>query len=116
MSAWPQVANTLLGLWLMAAPGVLGYDEPAATNDYISGPIVASLAFIAVWDTTRFLGRANLVIAAWLVVAPAVLGYGTTEAFNSLVVGLLIALMAAIGGSVAASYGGGWPVLWREQR
>ena len=100
----------------MASPGLLGYDDPAATNDYICGPLVASFAFIAAWDVTRFIGRANLAVGGWLVLAPWILGYGETEAVNSLVVGLLICGLAAIGGRVQTNYGGGWPAIWSGLR
>lgn len=107
-SAWPQLLNTALGLWLLAAPAALGYDDPAATNDQIVGPVAATFAFVAVWETTRSVGRLNAVIGVWLLASPLVLGYGAIEAVNSIVVGLAMLAFALISGDVSRSYGGGW--------
>ncbi len=106
-----RFAAAALGLWLMAAPSILGYDDPARMNDHVVGPIVASFAFIAVWEVMRGVGRVNLVLAAWLLVAPWVLGYEITAAVNSTVVALCLLLLASVGGSVTQSFGGGWASL-----
>lgn len=59
------LVNVALGLWLMAAPAVLAYGGAAATSDRIAGPIIASIAAVAVWDATRVVGRANALLGAW---------------------------------------------------
>jgi hypothetical protein len=111
---WAQVVSALLGVWLMAAPAALGYGDPARTNDRIVGPIVASLAVVAIWEVTRGLRWVNVVCAAWLLVAPWVLGEGTTAAVNSVAVGSLLLALAFVGGSRRQRFGGGWASLWRE--
>lgn len=72
--------NLLVGLWLMAAPWVLGYVEvPAALwNDRIVGGAVIILAGIRVLNPTRFtfLSWLNLILGLWLLAAPFVLRYG----------------------------------------
>ena len=67
---WPRIVNIALGLWLMVAPSVLDYGDPAAANDRIVGPIAAALAVIAVWEATRPLRWVNVVLGLWLVIAP----------------------------------------------
>lgn len=106
-----QLAGTALGLWLMAAPSILGYGDPARMNDRVVGPLVASFAFIAVWEVTRGVRRANLVLAAWLLVAPWALGYEIAATVNSTIVALCLLLLASMGGSVTQSFGGGWTSL-----
>jgi hypothetical protein len=106
-----QAACAVVGLWLMAAPTVLGYGDPARTTDRIVGPLVASIACIAMWEVVRDLRRANLLAAVWLLVAPWVLGYDVTPAVNSLAAGALLAALARRRGALAQRFGGGWRAL-----
>ncbi len=110
---WAQIINAALGIWLMAAPAVLGYGAPASDNDWIFGPVIATFAIIAWWEATRPVARWNLPLGLWLLLAPWVLGYAATAAIvNSMVVGLLVAVPSTRTGQVKKSYGGGWSVLW----
>lgn len=110
---WPRIVNAVLGIWLMAAPAVLRYGPPASTNDRIVGPIVASLAIIAIWEPTRPLRWINVLLGAWLLLAPWILGYeGSAETMNSLFAGFLIVGFALIRGRIKERYGGGWSYLW----
>ncbi len=54
-------ADILLGLWIAAAPWVLGYRtvEPALYNGVIAGLAVAVLAFIGWLDEQGVFGRAS---------------------------------------------------------
>ncbi|MDP8923989.1 MAG: SPW repeat protein [Chloroflexota bacterium] len=108
---WAQLASTAIGLWLMAAPAVLGYGDPAKRIDHIVGPVAASFAFIAVWEVTRSLRWVNVLLGAWLLVAPWVLGYATTPTVNSMVVGTLLIVLASVRGEVTEQFGGGWSSL-----
>ena len=106
------LVNVVLGLWLMAAPAVLDYGGAAAISDRIVGPIIATLATIAVWDATRVVGRANAVLGAWLLVAP-VLGVPLEALLNSLAVGIAVIAMALLQRPPGQAIGGGWSALWR---
>jgi hypothetical protein len=107
-----QLACVLVGLWLMAAPAILGYGDPARASDRVVGPFVAAVACIAIWAVVRDVRRVNLLAAAWLLVAPWVLGYGLVSAINSIVAGALLATLASRGGRVTQRFGGGWRALW----
>jgi predicted cobalt transporter CbtA len=112
---WAQLIATALGIWLMAAPDVLGHGEPARTNDQIVGPLVATFAFIAVWEVTRGLRWLNAVLGAWLVVAPALLGYPEPRSIiNSVVVGVVVIGLSLVRGAMTERFGGGWRSLWRS--
>jgi SPW repeat len=117
---WARIASFVLGLWLMAAPAVIGYADPARTNDHIVGPVVAGFAFIAIWQLMRPLRWIGLVVGAWLLAAPWILEYGTTPTVNSLVVGLLLAVLTFLGTKTSKRFGGGWMSLLsgetRDQR
>ena len=84
---WARILTAALGIWLMAAPAVLGYDRPASADDRIVGPLAAAFAIVAIWEVTRPLSWMNLLLGLWLIVAPWLLGYGLTATINSTVVG-----------------------------
>ena len=112
---WAQVVNAALGIWLMAAPAVLAYGDPAQTNDRILGPVAATFAIVAWWEATRPVRWVNLPIGLWLILAPWILGYAETAAVvNSVLVGIVLAACATVQGTVEGRYGGGWSVLFRS--
>jgi hypothetical protein len=110
---WPQIINAAIGIWLMAAPALLHYGRPAATNDYIVGPIVSTFACIAIWEATRPLRWVNLPLGLWLIVAPLILGSPQAAAINSVLCGIAIAALSCFGGAVQQRFAGGWSALWR---
>jgi hypothetical protein len=111
---WARLVNAALGLWLMAAPAVLGYGNPAQFNDRIAGPLAVTCAVIAIWGATRPLRRGNLAIGLWLLLAPFVLGYGATApTVNSLAVGAVLAALSFVKGDLENRFDGGWSMLWR---
>jgi hypothetical protein len=110
---WPQTISTAIGIWLMAAPAVLGFGRPASTNAHIIGPLVSTFACIAVWEATRPIRWVNLPLAVWLIAAPLVLGHPQAGAINSVLCGIAIATFSCLGGGVQARFGGGWSAVWR---
>jgi hypothetical protein len=112
---WAQVINAVIGIWLMAAPQVLGYQGAAADNDHIFGPVIATFGIVAIADCTRNVRLFNVPLGAWLLLAPWILGYeSTTSIVNDMVAGLLIMGLALIKGKVNARFGGGWSSLWQS--
>lgn len=112
---WAQVINALLGLWLMLAPAVLGFDKIIADNDHIVGPIIISFAVISWWESTRVVRLYNLPLGAWLLLAPWVLGYNDTMAIvNDMVVGALVIGLSLVKGKIEEKYGGGWSAIWKS--
>jgi hypothetical protein len=113
---WAQIIGAALGLWLMAAPDMLGYGGIAADNDHVVGPLAVSFAVIAIWQVTRPARWLNLFLGAWLVIAPWVLGHERGALINSMITGLLLMAFAAVRGKAEAHrYGGGWSVLWSSR-
>lgn len=112
---WARLANTAVGIWLMAAPAVLGYSGPAAINDRIVGPLAATFAIVAIWEVTRSLRWSNLALGPWLLAAPWLLGgYPAAAMISSLVAGALLALFSLVRGRIRQEYGGGWAAVWRS--
>ena len=107
-----QVAATLVGLWLMFAPWVFGYGDPASANDRIVGPLAACFATIAWWEATRGARWVNLPLGVWLLFAPWVLGYDDPVAIgNDMLAGVVLGNLALVRGRVSNRYGGGWASL-----
>ena len=110
-----HVIAAFIGIWLMVAPAVLGYGDPAQTNDRIIGPVVATFAIVAWWEATRNVRWANIPLGGWMVLAPLILGYGATAPIvNSIAAGLLIVALSFVRGEVKKPYGGGWRSLFRD--
>lgn len=109
---WAHLINTLLGVWLMAAPDVLDYGDPAETADRIVGPLLTTFACIAIWEVTRPCRWITLAGGVWLLVAPWLLGYETRELIHSVMVGAVISGLSLVAGRQNTRFGGGWRVLW----
>jgi SPW repeat len=112
---WPQIVNAAVGIWLMAAPAVLGYGDPAQTSDRIAGPLAAAFAIIAASEITRPVRWVNLPIGLWLLIVPWVLGFPTVATVNSMIAGVILIVCARLGGGVMGQFGGGWSALWKSQ-
>ena len=111
---WTQFVSAALGVCLIAVPAVLGDAGSARINDSIIGPLVASIAVIAIWEATRPFGRVNGVLGLWLLIAPWILGTTWTEVLTSSMFGGLLLALALVPGKVRNQFGGGWSSLWRR--
>lgn len=113
---WAHIVNAFLGVWVMAAPAVLGYGGTAlATSDRIVGPVIATFAVVAWWEATRPVGRWNVVLGLWVIVAPWILGVdGTWAVVNGMAVGALVTALSFVKGKVEKTYGGGWSSLLQD--
>lgn len=105
---WWQRLAFALGIWLMAAPDLLGLGDPAADVLHVLGPIAAAVGFIAASEVTRGLRWVNLLTGLALVITPFVLGYGTVALVVSAVSGLALIGLAFLGAQTHTAFGGGW--------
>lgn len=110
-----QALAAVIGMWLMAAPAVLGYEGTAAADvDRVLGPIAASIAIVAVFQATRNIRRANLALALALVIAPFLFDHPSAALVNSIACGLLIGGLSLVRGRVSKRMAGGWRALVRD--
>jgi hypothetical protein len=106
---WASWTTLVVGLWLIAAPFVLGYRGVTAAvyEDVILGIVIALLAlWRATGDDTPAMASVSWLAAAagfWVVIAPFVLGYtplapgftATTAAvYNDVIVGLAVLILS----------------------
>ena len=115
--ALPHIVVVALGLWLMAAPAVLGHvGTTAGDSDRLVGPLIASIAFIAASEITRPVRWVNLAGAVWLVVAPWIFGFPMSAAINDVIVGIAVGVLSPLGkADMKGRFGGGWSALRRPK-
>lgn len=110
-----QIINALLGVFLMAAPGLLGLGPTASDNFQIFGPVITTFAVVSWWEATRTVRLWNVPIGAWLVISPIFLDYGRGSAVAvAIIVGAAVIGLAFVKGKVEKRYGGGWAALRGE--
>lgn len=107
-----RLLSAVLGMWLMAASAVLGYDSAARTNDRIVGPAVIAISLVALHEVARELRWLNAGLGLWLLAAPWVLNFPTAALVQSSVAGILLIALASLRGRIHHRFDGGWCYLW----
>lgn len=105
---WTLVVSTLLGLWLMFAPGVFGIsiDAQAADINHLGGALIVVIAVICMGEIVR-IGRylnvlVGLAVAAWIWFVP---DNNLALSISTTVTGLLVAALSIPRGKITESYG-----------
>lgn len=109
---WLRLIGVAAGVWLMAAPSILGYGDGWRTNDSIAGTVAVSAAIVAMSEVTRPVRWTNAGVGAWLLLAPLVLDLGPAPMWHRMLAGLLLLSTALVRGRTLADVGGGWRALW----
>ena len=110
-----KILSVIAGLWLMAAPYVLGIAEIAANNDHIIGPVIASFAIISLSPCTSVVLKFNLPLGVWLLLAPWILGYENNSAIiNDMLTGFFVIICSLIRVKIKKRFGGGWEAIWKS--
>lgn len=116
MAVWAQGVAALVGIWIMAAPGLFDFTDVVRTHDRVVGPFIAAFACIAMWEATRPLRWINAVLGVWLLIAPWLLSFEPQATVNSMAVGVLVIILSSIKGRMKHHFAGGWSALWRSER
>lgn len=107
-----QTVVTATGLWLMAAPAVLGHaGTTAGKADRLIGPLIVAAGFLAIFPITRLVRFFNLLPGVALLITPFVVGAPTDATVNDVVCGLLVLALATVERAPQDQYGGGWDTL-----
>jgi hypothetical protein len=94
---WNHIVIGLIGLWLIAAPSVMGYEGPEVFQDRLVGALVACLALLSSIATLRRLRWATIGLGLWLMLAPVVLQYHPNQiGVRSSLIGMAIAILSLI--------------------
>jgi uncharacterized membrane protein len=103
---WNLVLCAVLGVWLMAAPSVLGSEGAAAGNDQLVGALVITFAVIGFGEAARGARWINVPLGAWLVVAPWILSGGCMSArWSDMATGAAVVLLSLRRGPVKSRFG-----------
>jgi general stress protein CsbA len=110
---WNHLLVMALGVWLMAASDVMGYEGPERVVDQIAGPLVVSMAIIAMAEVTRSVRWVNVALGLWLMLAPVLMGYKPLHiGVHSALIGGAILLLSLVKGPEREQTGGGWGRVW----
>lgn len=114
---WPRLLNILAGLWIMAAPAILGYNSEAAIhNARITGPLIITFAIIAIAEPTRPCRWMVFLAGLWLMASPFILGHWNQEilpASSDIASGAFAAVFSLFPGRPKNRFDGGWSMLWK---
>lgn len=105
---WAQIANTVLGIWMMVAPSVLNYGKAASNNAYIFGSLIATTAIIAIAESVRSVRWGNSIFGLWLILAPWIVDFEKAEIINDMATGILVFVFSFVKGNIKEKMGGGW--------
>jgi len=107
MTAPPSlVASAVTGIWLMAAPDILGVDGGIADSDRFVGALVVTFAMIALAEVARPVRLLNLPLGVWLLVAPWLLDASTASTVSGTLAGLLVLALTLPHGAIVERSGG----------
>lgn len=103
---WLTGIAFVFGLWVLAAPFVLGASGAPLWNGVVVGGLVAALtAYEYTRKTTEdrtWSAWTATVLGLWTVISPFVLGMGATMQWSNVIAGLVIALASGYTGYAAS--------------
>ena len=112
---WAAIVSVVVGIWIMVAPEMIPLDDPAAKNYNITGPLVVTMAVIAIWEVNRSARFFNLLAGIWMMISPMFLSHDSQQGmWSSIASGLLLVVLSLIKGKIHHEFGGGWQVLFKS--
>lgn len=103
---WNLALSAALGLWIMAAPVVLGATGLAADSDHLVGALVVTWAVIAFGEVARPVRLLNVLMGLWLVGAPWLLAGATPlSIWNNVIIGVSLVILSVRRGRIEERFG-----------
>jgi uncharacterized membrane protein len=99
---------------MLSAPAVLSYEKIEANNAYIVGPLIATVAIVAMAEAVRSTRWLNLLLGVWLLLSPWLLNSGEAAKVNDTIVGIIVACLSTVKGKLVLELGGGWKAIFRD--
>lgn len=88
---WNLILILLIGMWVMAAPGILSYSGTIADSNHLAGPLIVTFAVISMSEIARSVRFIFILFGLWLIAAPWVLGTDLEMAkWNGVISGILL--------------------------
>jgi hypothetical protein len=99
--------STALGVWLMAAPAVLGITGRAADSSHLAGALVVTWVVIAFGEVARPVRLLNIPMGAWIAISPWLLSGATDiSRWMDLLIGVLLIALSIRRGHIEEHFGG----------
>ena len=111
-----QISATLVGLWVYISPSVLGYDGAAAVVERITGALIVTFSFVAIWEFLRAVRLINRPLAVVLLVSPWFLEQPAASLLSSVAAGAAVLALSFVKSKTRRPYGGGWSAVLRHER
>jgi uncharacterized membrane protein len=103
---WNLPLCAALGVWLMAAPAVLGATGRASDISHLAGALVLTWSVIGFGEVIRPVRLLNVPIGVALLAAPwLVAGYTEASRWNGIIVGLALILLSLPRGRIEERFG-----------
>ncbi len=103
---WNLLLSAAIGVWVMAAPALLGSSEAAADSSHLAGALVVTWAVIAFGQIVRPVRLLNIPLGFWIAAAPWILaGASAAAQWNGLVSGLALVVLAIPRGTIDERFG-----------
>ncbi len=109
---WAHGTIAVIGMWLLAAPDLLGYDGPPRLNHQICGAWIATFGMVAMSESVRGVRWVNVGLGLWLVMAPLIWSYPSEQILANTIAGLTVMALACVRGTISERFGEGWRALW----
>jgi uncharacterized membrane protein len=101
------ILTALLGVWLMAAPALLGVTGAAADSNHLAGALVVTWAVIAFGEVARPARLLGIPTGVWVAVAPWLLTGGSDlSRWVDTLAGVLIVALSVRRGHIEEHFGG----------
>jgi hypothetical protein len=104
---WNLLLSAALGVWLMAAPAVLGVSGAAADSSHLAGALVVTWAVIAFGEVARPARLLNILMGIWIAGAPWFLSGATdVSRWADVFVGVALVALSVRRGRIDEQFGG----------
>lgn len=104
---WNLLLSAALGVWLMAAPAMLGTTGPAASSNHVAGALVVTWAVIAFGEVARPIRLLNILMGLWIMSAPWWLsGGGDVSRWHDTLIGTSLIALSLRRGLIHEQFGG----------
>jgi uncharacterized membrane protein len=103
---WNLALCAAVGVWLMAAPAVLGNTGVAVGNGALVGALVVTFAVIGFGEPSRSARLVNVLLGLWLLASPLVLWDDTSDVrWPEAIAGVAVILLSLRRGPVSERFG-----------
>jgi uncharacterized membrane protein len=100
------IASAGLGIWLMAAPAVLGTDGLLANSHHVAGALVVTWAVMAFGEIARPVRFLNMLMGLWVAMAPWLIsGASGAIRWTDALVGTLLIVLSLPRGRIDEKFG-----------